>query len=383
MSIRLDRSFKEDALEIGGNFSTPHFITLLIEKGYVKDDGGLPVGRVPLTVTRAELPLVAAVVNGAARYQHPIVYISKTVWNKDPVDTGKLARGLKGAAHVLVQETRTTNSVLRELCSDQNVFNGAIGIYYPNAAAGSRRYLCRNEEGNDETLYRKVLRDVIRYNSTLNMDALYTWQGVNNALLRDRLCSQRQERIAAEAAQKRAETEVQDVYAAFDAEIHSLEQQVAALQKENEALGVENHGLQTKLAALDATPLLVTGEEDDFFPGEIREIVLSELRRVVKSYGDKKSRRMDVLTDVIESNGGSTLLEERQAKLKTLLKAYDGMTKPLRQELTALGFRISDDGKHHKLVYYGDGRYTVIFAKTPSDHREGKNAAAEIIGQML
>lgn len=39
MSIRLDRSFLEEALTIDPKFSTPHFITLLIERGYVKKMG--------------------------------------------------------------------------------------------------------------------------------------------------------------------------------------------------------------------------------------------------------------------------------------------------------------------------------------------------------
>lgn len=36
MAVRLDRSYTEDALTIDPSFSTPHFITLLIEKGYIK-----------------------------------------------------------------------------------------------------------------------------------------------------------------------------------------------------------------------------------------------------------------------------------------------------------------------------------------------------------
>lgn len=34
ISIRLDRIYREDALVMNGGFSTPHFITLLIEGGY-------------------------------------------------------------------------------------------------------------------------------------------------------------------------------------------------------------------------------------------------------------------------------------------------------------------------------------------------------------
>lgn len=47
LSVRLERSFLEEALSVDSKFSTPHFITLLIEKGYLKDDGGLSIQRIP------------------------------------------------------------------------------------------------------------------------------------------------------------------------------------------------------------------------------------------------------------------------------------------------------------------------------------------------
>ena len=383
MSIQLDRSFKADALEIGADFVTPHFITLLIENGYVKSDGGLPVTRTPISIGEEELQTVADVVNGVVRYQLPVVYISKTFSNEDPVDVRRLAGGLKGAAHVLVQTNSFSSMALRTLCDDKNEFNGAIGIYYPNGAAGKRRYLYHREEGQDAFLYQKIVRDVIRYNNTLNLDALYTWQGVKGALLAEKLAHQRQERLEAEKARKKAETEVLGVYEEFDAEIRSLEQQVAALTRANEALRAENYGLRSKLAETDRVPILVSGEEDEFFPGEIKEMVLSALKLALKNQSSRKSRRVDVLRDVIESNDNSNAVEERQDKIKTLLRAYDGITKPLRQELSDFGFEITEDGKHYKLLYFGDGRYSTALAKTPSDFREGKNAAAEIIGKML
>ena len=70
MSIQLSRSFRDDALEVGADFVAPHFVTLLIENGYVKADGVLPVARIPLTapsVSIIPMPLWA------------IVFISTTV----------------------------------------------------------------------------------------------------------------------------------------------------------------------------------------------------------------------------------------------------------------------------------------------------------------
>ena len=49
------------------------------------------------------------------------------------------------------------------------------------------------------------------------------------------------------------------------------------------------------------------------------------------------------------------------------------MTPKLHQKLKELGLEITDEGKHYKVTYFGDGRYETVYAKTPSDYRAGKN----------
>lgn len=75
--------------------------------------------------------------------------------------------------------------------------------------------------------------------------------------------------------------------------------------------------------------------------------------------------------------------EKRAEEIKRLLKNYDGMPARLRAELDRFGFVITEDGKHYKLTYFGDGRYQTTFSKTPSDVRTGKNSAQEILRKML
>lgn len=43
IAIRLDRTYSAEALVMNGKFSTPHFITLLIEGGHLAEDRDLPV----------------------------------------------------------------------------------------------------------------------------------------------------------------------------------------------------------------------------------------------------------------------------------------------------------------------------------------------------
>lgn len=155
MSIRLDRSYLEEALDMDAAFSTPHFITLLIEHGYIKNDGALPVLRTPYFIKSINLGVLADVINGQAKYRMPVVYVSKTATGEDPVDIWKLAGRLKGVAHVLVEESPLLNLPIRKLCADKNEYYGAIGVYFPNSAYGHRKFLYRAYDGIDAILAEK------------------------------------------------------------------------------------------------------------------------------------------------------------------------------------------------------------------------------------
>ena len=404
MSIRLDRSYTQEALSTDHKFSTPHFITLLIERGYLEDDCGLPVLRSPISIDGNNLNLISDIITGKKTYKLPVVYISRTYYDEDPVNVSALAGRLKGVAHVLSQRCNATNPRLRVMCNNQNEYHGAIGIYYPNPAIGHRRYMYRSSIGNDSYLLEKVVRAVIQFNNSQMIDTLYTWQGVNNALLRDKLASQREERLAAESARKRAEQEatrlldtldeeekrirkqaLDDAHYETDKILDSFEEDLARMQKQieeltrtNEALQYENQGLKSKLDSTDSIPILHMGDEDEFYQGEIKDIILSVLSDSLTGI-NQKSRRMDVVKDIIGANDYKKQSVAKAEEVKRILRNYNGMTSRLRQDLIDLGFVITEDGKHYKITYYGDGRYHTVFAKTPSDDRSGKNNAQTVI----
>ncbi len=408
MAVRLDRSYTEDALNTDQNFSTPHFITLLIKRGYIKKDGKLPVLRDPIPIDQSNLELVTDVINGKSHYCLPIVYISRTYYDEDPVDVRSLSSRLKGVAHVLVQKDTTTNFRIKEETAGNNEYNGAIGIYFPTKVVEHRRYLYRSAIGYDRFLSEKVIRVVTQYGNAQMVDTLFTWQGVNNALLWDRLISNRQERLAAENAQKAAEAEAMKLIDtldeeeqkirkkehdkaqaeantllySFDNEMKELQSQVNALTKANIALQYENQGLKAKLDSLDSIPVLYMGDEFEFYQGEIKDLLLESLTEALKST-QQKSRRADVLRDIIRNNNYQKLSINKAEVLKRLLKNYDGMSQRTRQGLKDLGFEITADGKHYKVTYYGDGRYQTIYSKTPSDGKTGINSAQETINMVF
>lgn len=403
IAIRLERSYSQTIPE-NQSYSTPHFITLLINQNYLEKDGDLPIERTPCIIGKDDLEFLAAIIKGEQRYQLPVVYVSRTQQNELPVDVSFLSSRLKGVAHVLVQEDHSTNYILRELCDDKNDYNGAIGIYYPDSSLEPRRLLYHASEGYDDLLTERVCRNVIQHCSSRMLDALYSWQGVTNAILRDRLQTQLEERIIAEQARKKAEEETNrlldsldekeqqikkkardeavfeanTILESADEEMKDLQRRVDELTRANEALMFENQGLKTKLDMSDSMPVLHMGDEYDAYQGEIKDIILTILEEAIANLYPN-SRRMHIVQDVIQSNDFKHQTDKNAEEAKRLLKSYSGMPAKLRQDIERLGFEISDDGKHYKLRYHGDGRYTVTIAKTPSDGRSGKNTLQDLI----
>ena len=403
MCIRLDRSYRADAVGIRPKFSTPHFITLLEQKGYLAEDGALAVSREPVLLSEANMDLLADVIFQKQSFRLPVVFVSKRFCNEDPVDTAFLASRVKGAAHVLVQEDAASGYALRQRCESLNEFDGAVGIYFPNAAKDHVRCLCHAGEGVDEVLMEKIVRTVIQYSNAQMVEPLYTWQGVNNAILRERVEAGLSEKAAADTARRNAEQELLEVRSSlneqeqrmrqkaaedarkeadkildsFDNELRYLQKQIEELTRANEVLQYENQGLKAKLDTVSEQPVLYLGEEKEFYPSEIRDLILLVLSEAV-SGSQETTRRSDVVKDILRHNDYQRISEHKAGEIKKLLKTYEGMTAPVRQTLEAMGFVITEDGKHYKLTYYGDERYQVIISKTPSDVRTGKNSAAKI-----
>ena len=382
LTIQLDRTYSEEALVMGAYFSTPHFITLLIEKGFLAKDRDLPVLRTPIAVTDADLDMCKRAFTEDNGYRLPVVFVSRTAEDKFPLSITWLASRLKGAAHVLVEESAESCAEIRKLFKMGNEPFGAVRIYYPLGTVRHKKFRFRSATGNEDVRLEKVIRHVIQYGIAQRVDRFCTWNGVNGAVLNNRLDHQIAVRKNAETEKLRAEAEKDEVYETFSEDLQALQERVAELMKANEALQYENQGLRAKYASSDAVPMLYFGDEEEFYEGEIRDMVLGALDEALTAT-EKATRKGDILEDVLENNVYQHLSDERKQKVKALFKGYKSLTGAMRQELMALGFEITEAGKHYKLTYGGDARYMVTMAKTPSDNRSGINNAALISKKML
>ena len=241
MAIRLDRSYLEEALTIDPKFSTPYFITLLIDRGYIKSDGNLPVLHTPIIIDSEKIEMVVDIINGKLRYRLPVVFISKTFYDEDPVDVRILAGRLKGVAHVIVQQSNCTNGRLKSLCDGVN-----------NALLRDQLSNQKEERAQVEEERRKTLYELLALKADLDKT---------------------QENMQQKALEN-AKAEADKILDSFDEDLKRLQKQIEDLTHTNDTLMYENQGLRAKMDRVNTVPILCLGDEDEFYQGEIKEMVL-------------------------------------------------------------------------------------------------------------
>ena len=373
--IQLDRTYTEEALRESLAFSTPHFITLLMEKSYLAMDGQLPITKGPLVMEPDNLSLFQGAIQHQDGHHLPLVYLSQTREGRPAVDLPWLGSKLKGVAHLVTTGPDVTEDQLQQAGFTEQ--NGAVGIYYPRS---HRTIAYQPSEGARDALLEKVAQTVLEYGNMEEIPQQLTWFGVKQALLDQRLKEQAALRLQAEAA---SEKELQDFITAFDEDQKHLQEQNQELNRQNQSLQQEIRGLRAKLENWGRQPVLYLGEEREYFPGEIREMLLDAVEQALQKNCQKGTRRYDVLADILAHNPYEHIREQRDQNLKQLFKGYRTLTPAIRAGLKELGITITGDGKHYRLTYYGDERYKDTMSKTGSDSREGLNKVKQILNKMM
>lgn len=173
---------------------------------------------------------------------------------------------------------------------------------------------------------------------------------------------------------------IDDYIRSFDEEIAAKDQRLQEAEEEIERLRQELR--QREIRPGDDNILLSPGTERNFYDQEILGIVLDALADARK-YVPPDSRRHHVLQSIVGANPlPHRTADTHRGALKNLLRGTSTLDARIRRGLESMGFRISNGGKHYKLVYQGDDRYTYTLPSSGSDHRGGLNAANDI-GRLM
>jgi hypothetical protein len=348
----------------------PYFIRQALSELGGGMDGSVPVADRPFRLAEDEAHVAAALILGTANNRLPIVYVSASYKGEHLADPDKLAKFLSGTAHVVVEPNRNFSFQVKTLTSARNVYGGTIGVYWPESTA-RKVYFLDGELPDSRALQVEIANDIRVALSNRRLRTNCNW-----AYLKETLSRIRYDLLKAQGS-----TEVNQYTEAFDAELEAKEGRLREAEQEIARLNAELARYAS--TAQHATGgLLKPGKEQDLYENEITDIVVDALRDALRN-SRPDSRRQHVLSDLIGANASTGMREKLEEEIKSLFKTYREMDARTRSALARLGFDVSEDGKHFKAVFQGDGRYTFVLPKTSSDHRGGRNLASDITNTLL
>lgn len=344
----------------------PYFIKTFLENLGGGCDANLFVSNNPIFLNNDDVFFVSEYINGSRQFRLPIVYVSSDFYMSEScIDVNKVARKLSGMAHVLVEPDRSFSISLRKETNGQNVYGGTIGIYWPDG--GGRRSFFIGQEFKTKNELENSIYEEIRV-SLINRRPLTkcTWSAVQESLSKKQLSRLKEQ----------GSTDIKTYIEVFDNEIAAKEHELK--DAENEINRLKSELKKYESSKFNELNIGLICKEQNLYENEIKAIVLNELKASQTKYSDIDCRRRDVINNIIELNDSSFELQNYREKLKQLLRGYRSLDSKLKRELESLGFNISDNGKHHKLVFRGDERYVFAMPKSGSDNRGGLNLAGDI-----
>lgn len=328
-------------------------------------DGELKVQAAPVRLNNSDIPLAARCILGKAGCRLPIVYVSARFKGGHIVNVDSLAEMLAGMAHVLVEPNRPFSVRLMSEVGSQNVYGGAIGVYWPEGG-GRRSFFLNHELESAAEMAKAVVDEVRSALSNRRPMARVTWSAVQELISRRTFASLREQ----------GSTEVQKYVDEFDKELKSKDEELKDAEREISRLEAEVRKYQAQ-NPMQLGLFLQTGPEQDFYAGELLGIVRDAIADAVTRVTED-SRRQHILNSIVRANPHTGEAEAIRSRLKALLRDFRSMDAKVRGALQEIGFDMSEEGKHYKIVFQGDNRYTFTMPKSGSDHRGGLNLAGDI-----
>lgn len=348
----------------------PVVVRTVLESLGGADDGALPISSSAHYLTNTDIELAASLIRGEAACRLPIVYISSKFQGGYVLDIDRLARDLSGMAHIVVEPNRPFSVRLQIDVNSQNVYGGTVGIYWPEG--GGRRAFFLGSQYPTTGELAQAIKDEVEA-ALVNRRAMdrCTW-----AYLRETASRQIIQALKASGSK-----EIDDYVRTFDIETEAKDQRLQEAEREIQRLRAELRGYESRLGSTTGE-LLKSGSERDLYQHELLGIILDAVEEA-SSRAPSDSRRQHVLRSVSSANmlQKNTASDYRE-RLKRLLRGTSTIDSRIRRELEDMGFDISEEGKHYKLVFQGDDRYTYTLPKSGSDWRGGLNAASDI-GRLL
>lgn len=340
----------------------PYIVRQILEELGGDLDGAFQVSSKPRILGEAEIDVARKILTGEARHYLPVVYVSSTWRNVPALDAAGLAHWTSGMAHVVVEPSRSFSFVLAKRVNRQNPYEGAVAIYWPAGGGTPSHFFPKRFKDNLRFAggIAKILQKAL---AGRRPDSRVTWDFIRELLFRERI----------KQLKERGSASLDEYIKAFDEENTITRNRALELEEENVRL-------KMRLAAYESRPQIQGDgngwlrhpKERELFPGEFTDILVRSLHRA-RDNSQPDGRIRDVLSAIIAANKETGESDRIENEIRAALANCAHLGNAQRKALEDVGFSITEDGKHYKLVFRGDDRYTFAMAKTGSDWRGMKN----------
>ncbi len=343
----------------------PYFIRQVLAELGGGMDGEIPVTEKPFRLGEDDSGVAAALMMGIANNKLPIVYVSAGFDGDYLINPDELAKFVSGMAHVVVEPSRAFSFKVKTLTNSSNVFGGTVGVYWPESNRRSA-YFLDEDTPSQRAIQIDIAKDIRLALSNRRVRTNCTWNHLMETMSRRRY----------DLLKAQGSTELQAYIQVFDADQAAKDLKIAEAEQEILRLNAELKRVSS-IGQPSGRGLVVSGKEQDLFDHEISDVVISALEEALRAVRDN-SRRQHILNDLLSVNKSSGNGRRIEGGIKSLFKSYRDMDSRMKGALVKMGFEITEDGKHYKAIFQGDGRYTFAIPRTSSDHRAGRNTASDI-----
>jgi len=351
----------------------PYFITMAIDEGWADKDGPFEVSREPIFLSNQDIEFAAQTVLGDHTGALPIVYISREDNQKLPLldeQIRALAHRLGGVAHVVVEPSRRFSLQLMGRSLAKNPYLGAVGICVGGYGVVNKFFLGHINRTDDD-LFHAIYNTVERYVSNRVAKIGVDWADIVDE--------------SARLVRKDAESNRFDADAWFalrDEEIAEKDEKIAELQAEISRLQTESLSSASAQSGIISEGLL-SSFGPELYAGELSDRVIKIIAAAAQGkVGDLDERSRLIAAHVrnlIRWSGGANQLEARIKAAGKDSKADDRLS----DLLVEIGFKYRKNGGHPVFLaenFPGIPQQTL--STSSSDHRSGRNAAAQIVRDL-
>lgn len=169
----------------------------------------------------------------------------------------------------------------------------------------------------------------------------------------------------------------------------SIEQQVLALEDKKKNLQKNIDDLNNQILILENQnkelgsytkqqgyyPLILKGNEKEFYKGEQRDLLLYLLKEELKNNHNQKQQQ--IIHTILEQNPPVGNRNRYLTDIFNLL-VNEGLSKKSIDTLSRYGIILNHTGKHPTTTFFNDSRYTMTFSSTPSDLNVGRQYYRQI-----